>query len=81
MDINVVRPVIQDLSHASAMSIIPISFRRLISMQGLIISKAVDKSSNASILDQYTEPCLFSRFDSKSLDMLVSAVSLDSLGM
>ena len=33
MDIDVVRPVIQDVSHESAMSVLPISCRRLISMQ------------------------------------------------
>ena len=37
IDINVVRPVIKDASHASTMLVIPISCRRLISMQWLII--------------------------------------------
>ena len=74
--IDVGRPVIKDVSHASAISVIPISCRRLISMQWLIISKATDKSSNAS-----TGPSLLSRFDSRSLVILVSAVSVDFLGM
>ena len=70
------KPLIKDVSHASAMSVIPISCRRLISMQWLVISKEADKSSIAS-----TEPCLLSRFDSRSMEMLVSAVSVDFLGI
>ena len=69
-------PLIKDVSHASTMSVIPISCRCLLSMQWLIVSKAADKSSNAS-----TEPCLLSRFDSRSLEILVSAVSVDFLGI
>ena len=76
MHIDVVRPLIKDVSHASTMSVISISFRRLISIQWLIVSKAADKASDAS-----TEPCLLSRFDSRSLEMLVSTVSVDFLGM
>ena len=48
MDIYVVRLVIKDISHASVM--IPISYRRLISMQRLIVSKEADKSTNAVIV-------------------------------
>ena len=51
MDIDVVLPLIKDVSHASAMSVILISCRRLISMQWLVVSKLADKSSIAS-----TEP-------------------------
>ena len=76
MDIDVVRPLIKDVSHACAMYVIPISCRLLISIQWLIVSKAADKSSVAS-----TEPCLLSRFDSRSLVILVSTVSVDFLGM
>ena len=76
MDINVVRPVIKDVNHASVMSVIPISCRSLISMQGLIVSKEADKSSNAS-----KEPCLLSRFECRLLEILASAVSVDFLGM
>ena len=76
MDINVVRPVIKDASHASTMLVIPISCRRLISIQCLIVSKPVDKSSNAS-----TGTSLLSRFDIRSLDILVSVVLVDFLVM
>ena len=37
MDIDVVRPLIKDVSHASAMSVILISCRHLISIQWLIV--------------------------------------------
>ena len=74
--LDLVHPVIKGVSHASVMSVIPISCKRLISMQWLIISKAADKSSNTS-----TELCLLSRFYSRSLEILVSAVSVDFLGM
>ena len=70
MDIDVVRPVIKDVSHVSIIAVIPISCRRLISMQWLIVSKAADKSSNAS-----NGSCLLSKFDN-TLDILVSAVSV-----
>ena len=62
--IYVVRPVIKDVSHESAMSVIPISCRRFISIQWLIVSKAADRYSNSS-----TEPCLLSRFDNGSLEI------------
>ena len=76
MDIYVVCPVIKDVSIASAKSVIPISCIRLISIQWLIVSKAVDKASNAR-----TEPCSLSRFDSRSPEILVSNVSVDFLDM
>ena len=76
MDIDVVRPLIKGVSHASDMSAILMSCRRLISMQWLIVSKAENKASNAS-----TEPCSLSRFDSRSPEILVSSVLMDFLGM
>ena len=38
MDIDVVRHVIKDVRHSSAMSVIPMSCRRLITMKSLIVS-------------------------------------------
>ena len=46
------------------------------SISWLIVSKAADKSSSASI-----EPYLLSRLDSRSLEIFMSAVSVDFLGM
>ena len=76
MEIDVVRPVMNDVSQSNAMPVIPISCRRLMSMSWLIVSKAADTSSSASI-----EPYLLPRLESKSLVIFVSAVSVDFLGM
>ena len=47
--IDVVRPMMKDDSKASAISVISISCRRLMSISWLIVSKAADKSSSAII--------------------------------
>ena len=41
--IDVVRSVIKDVSHASAMSVIPMSCRRLITMKWLIVSLIINQ--------------------------------------
>ena len=68
--------IVKDVSQASAMSVIPISCRRVMCISWLIVSMAADKSSSASI-----EPYVLSRLESRSLVILVSAVSVHFFGM
>ena len=74
MNIDVVRPVMKVANQASAISVIPISCRRLMSISWLIESKAAYKSFRASI-----EPYLLSRLKSRSLVIFVNAVSMGIL--